>query len=243
MHSLRVNCIVSPGDGSELLEKSVRVLGIKDDFVIVIELGKNPTKPWRLEKSFLIEEIDSGAAVISQETVPVHLLRSDDELSENEKNSRDKNWNLVRDLVENQDVIDILTSNFGALVANHAMEMGVDRKQIYRLLYRYWSMGQSRNAFLWNTSTCGGRGKEKNRSSGIIPGRPAKYLGVVVSDDGVIARAGLTQLPKFHWPRLLPSEPLPVLDFCRLVLGHCGIGHWVNSASAPTILTQTAEII
>jgi SulP family sulfate permease len=25
-----------------------------------------------------------------------------------------------------------------------------------------------------------------------------------------------------------------VLDFCRLVLGQCGIGHWINSASAQT---------
>jgi hypothetical protein len=33
------------------------------------------------------------------------------------------------------------------------------------------------------------------------------------------------------------SEPLPVLDFCRLLLCQCGIGHWVNSASAPTVVT------
>ena len=186
MLSLGVNCIVSPGEDSVLLTKSVRVLGIKDDFVLVIELGTNPTKPWRIERSLFVEEIDNGAAVINPEMVPMHLLRSDDEISENEKKSRDKNWELVRGLVENHAPLDILTSNFGALVASHAMVTGVDRKQIYRLLYRYWSMGQTRNAFLWNTSACGGPGKQKSRASGIVPGRPLKYRGIVVDDGGAI---------------------------------------------------------
>ena len=186
MADLRVNCIVSPGEGSDLLEKPVRVLGLKDNFVLVIELSTNPIKPWRVEKSLLVEEIDSGAAVLSSETVPRHLLRSDDELSENERNSRERNWNLIRGMVENETALNILTSNFGALVADQAMEMGVDRKQIYRLLYRYWSMGQTRNAFLWNTSACGGRGKKKSYASGTVPGRPAKYLGVIVSENGAI---------------------------------------------------------
>ncbi|MCD7038918.1 Mu transposase C-terminal domain-containing protein [Pseudomonas sp. MAFF 311095] len=186
MLSLGVNSIVSPGESSGLLKKPVRVLGIRDDFVLVIELGTNPSKPWRVERSLLVEEINNGAAVLNLEMVPMHLLRSDDEIGENEKISREKNWGLVRGLVEGQVPLDILTSNFGALVANHALVMGVDRKQIYRLLYRYWSMGQTRNAFLWNTSACGGPGKSKNRASGIVPGRPLKYRGVVVDDGGAI---------------------------------------------------------
>ncbi|WP_081951570.1 Mu transposase C-terminal domain-containing protein [Pseudomonas cremoricolorata] len=186
MLNLRVNCIVSPGEGSSLLEQPVRVLGINEDFVWVIKLCINPTKPWQIEKSLLIEEIDSGAAALNSEMVPMHLLRSDDQISENEKRSRDRNWDLIRDLVEGQTPLDILTTDFGALISAHAKLVAVDRKQIYRLLYRYWSMGQSRNAFLWNTSTCGGPGKEKSRASGIIPGRPPKYRGVVVSGDGAI---------------------------------------------------------
>ncbi|MDH1401845.1 MULTISPECIES: transposase family protein [Pseudomonas] len=169
-----------------MLEQPVRVLGITEDFVWVITLSTNPTKPWQIEKSLLIEEIDSGAAALNSEMVPMHLLRSDDQINENEKRSRDRNWDLIRDLVEGQTPLDILTTNFGALISAHAKLVAVDRKQIYRLLYRYWSMGQSRNAFLWNTSTCGGPGKEKSRASGIIPGRPPKYRGVVVSGDGAI---------------------------------------------------------
>lgn len=87
MLSLGVNCIVSPGEGSGLLNKPVRVLGIKDELVLVIELGLMPRKPWWVVISLLIEEINSGAAVINPELVPLHLLRSDDEIGENEKAS------------------------------------------------------------------------------------------------------------------------------------------------------------
>lgn len=81
-------------------------------------MGTNPSKPWRVERSLLVEEINNGAAVLNLEMVPMHLLRSDDEIGENEKKSREKNWGLVRGLVEGQVPLDILTSNFGALVAN-----------------------------------------------------------------------------------------------------------------------------
>ncbi|OOK91616.1 hypothetical protein BWR00_06980, partial [Pseudomonas aeruginosa] len=63
--------------------------------------------------------------------VPMHLLRSDDQISDNEKRSRDRNWDLIRDLVEGQAPLDILTTNFGALISTHAKRVGVDRKQIY----------------------------------------------------------------------------------------------------------------
>jgi len=209
MLNLRVNGIISPGEYSSLLKKPVRILGIKDDYILVIELCTNPTKPWQIEKSLLVEEIDSGAAVLNQEMVPMHLLRTDDQISENERHSRDRNWDLIRDLVEDQAALDILTTNFGALVSTHAIKMGVDRKQIYRLLYRYWSMGQTRNALLWNTSACGGRGKGKSRASGIIPGRPPKYLGAVVSEDGAI------MLEKRHLTHIR-------LAYGRVASGKCG---------------------
>ncbi len=209
MLSLGVNCIVCPGEGSELFSNPVRVLGFTDDFVLVIELRTNPAKPRKVERSLLIEELENGAAVINLEMVPKHLLRSEDDIGANEKASREKNWALVRDLVENQAPLDILSSNFGALVAQHAMLMGVDRKQIYRLLYRYWSMGQTRNAFLWNTSVCGGPGKEKSRASGIIPGRPLKYRGVVADDGGAI------MLESRHMAHIR-------LAYGRVASGRCG---------------------
>lgn len=186
MLSLRINSIVSPGEESLLLESPVRVLGIRNDTVLVVDLSLNPRKPWIIDKQLLVSEIYSGALVINVERPLAFLIRDENELSERERNSRDINWNLIKGMVEGKSALDVLTSNFGADVRTHAAEMGVDRKQIYRLLFRYWSMGQVKNAFLWNTDKCGGRGKAKSRKSGVVPGRPAKYRGVVVEHGAVL---------------------------------------------------------
>ena len=186
MLSLTVNSIISPGDGSKLLENPARVLGVRAGLVVLIDLEKNPRKPWVLERELLASEIDSGCVVVNEEVPLEFLVRHDDELSQREKDSRDRNWNMIREIVEGNSAIDILNDSFGANVKRHAEAKGVDRKQIYRLLFRYWSMGQVRNAFLWNTSKCGGRGKPKSRESGIVPGRPPKYRGVVIDDRAVL---------------------------------------------------------
>lgn len=186
MRSLGINTILSPGVGSELLEGPVRVLGFRNEWVIVIELVPGPRKPWILDKSFLLSEIDSGAAVIDLEIPLKFMIRHEDEISQKEKNSRDHSWNLIRGLVEGKSASDVLVDSFGSDVKSHAEMMGVDRKIIYRLLFRYWGLGQVKNAFLWNTSKCGGRGQPKSRESGIIPGRPPKYRGAIIEDRAII---------------------------------------------------------
>jgi hypothetical protein len=181
-----MNAIVSPGEGSLLLTHPVRVLGFRDHQVVIIELSPNPRKPWLIDKQLLVDEISCGASILNVELPLSFMVRHESELSEREKNSREKSWNLIKDMVEAKSPIDILIDSFGADVKKHADQMGVDRKQIYRLLFRYWSMGQVKNAFLWNTAKCGGRGKSKNRESGIIPGRRPKYRGVVVEDGAIL---------------------------------------------------------
>ncbi|MFK8400053.1 Mu transposase C-terminal domain-containing protein [Pseudomonas sp. BGr12] len=186
MRSVGINTIVSPVADSALLDGPVRVLGFRGEWVIVIELVKTPRKPLLLDKSFLLSEIEAGIAQIDLEFPLKFMVRHEDDISQKEKDSRDKNWNLIRDIVEGKSAVDILVDSFGANVKAHAEAKGVDRKIIYRLLYRYWSLGQVKNAFLWDTTRCGGPGKPKSRESGVIPGRPPKYRGAVVEDRAVI---------------------------------------------------------
>ncbi|WP_220815796.1 Mu transposase C-terminal domain-containing protein [Pseudomonas paralcaligenes] len=186
MLDLKMNTIVSPGQGSELLEKPTRILGTTNNFYIAIDLSLTPNKPWLVDKILLASEISAGAAFVSVEFPLAFLIRGDDEIGERELNSREKNWNLIKGLVEGKTPQDLLVADFGKFVSSHAKEKDVDRKLIYRLLYRYWSMGQTKNAFLWDTSRCGGRGKPKDRSSGIVPGRREKYRGVDVEGGAVL---------------------------------------------------------
>ncbi|WP_149087094.1 Mu transposase C-terminal domain-containing protein [Pseudomonas prosekii] len=186
MLNFAMNAIISPAVGSLLLESPVRILGFRGDQVVVIELSVKPRKPWVLDKQSLADEIKGGAAVLNVELPLNFMVRLESEISDREKNSREKSWNLIKDMVEGNSPIDILVDSFGADVKIHADKMGVDRKQIYRLLFRFWSMGQVKNAFLWNTAKCGGRGKSKSRESGITPGRPPKYRGAILEDGAVL---------------------------------------------------------
>lgn len=212
MPNLTLNSIVSPGVGSELLESPARILGFRSDFVVLIDLEKNPRKPWILEEDLLVSEIDMGRVVISVESPLEFLVRHDDELSQREKDSRDRSWDLIKEFVEAKSAVDILVDSFGADVKRHAEAKGVDRKQIYRLLFRYWSMGQVKNAFLWNTSKCGGRGKPKSRESGIVPGRPSKYRGVVVEEGAVLLSERHLSAIKLAYSRFASGKCGTIVD-------------------------------
>ncbi|MDZ4019113.1 Mu transposase C-terminal domain-containing protein [Pseudomonas sichuanensis] len=186
MRDLTINTIVSPASGSNILDKAVRILGESDGNYIVITLSSSPKKPWFVDRESLIDEVLRGLAVVNVESPLTFMLRPEDELSDKEIESREKNWSLISGFIDGRSANQILCETFGADVREHALAMGVDRKQIYRLLFRYWSYGQVKNSLLWNMSLCGGRGKAKNRDSGIIPGRPPKYRGIVVEDRAII---------------------------------------------------------
>ncbi|WP_256221652.1 hypothetical protein [Pseudomonas sp. NBRC 111128] len=185
MHEITLNSIISPVEGSAMLDFPVRVLGYRGDLCIVIKLCKNPTKPWLVDSRSLMAEIDSGLVVINVEQPAEFMVRTEDEISDREKQSRDRNWSLIEEFVRNRSPEEILASAFGSDVQKQASLVGVDRKQIYRLLYRYWSLGQVKNAFLWNTSACGAAGKKKNRTPGTILGRKPKYRGVIIEERAV----------------------------------------------------------
>lgn len=208
MVSLPMNSVVSPGVDSKILSIAVRILGAIGNNVVVIELSMKPAKPWLIESASLMDEIRCGAAVVNSEQPLEFLIRDESEIGEKEKQSRERSWNLIRELVEGKSPIEILTPSFGADIKRHAEKVQVDRKQIYRLLYRYWSMGQIKNAFLWNTTNCGGRGKPRKYTSGKILGRPPKYLGVVLEDRAI-------SLTETHFSSIR-------LAYDRFASGKCG---------------------
>lgn len=187
MRNLIANCIISPTAESSIFGCPVRLLELDSARrkIIVIDYTFSPNKPWVEDLDPILIELDSALLRISQEQAPEFLIRDDDEISEKELESRERRWNLVRELVEGRTVGELLAGDcFGSRVNAHALAVGVDRKQIYRLLFRYWSMGQVKNAFL-NNSTNWGKAKSRNIAPGKRLGRPPKYLGIVYEDRAI----------------------------------------------------------
>ena len=82
MHEITLNSIISPVEGSAMLDFPVRVLGYRGDLCIVIKLCKNPTKPWLVDSRSLMAEIDSGLVVINVEQPAEFMVRTEDEISD-----------------------------------------------------------------------------------------------------------------------------------------------------------------
>ncbi|WP_182375318.1 Mu transposase C-terminal domain-containing protein [Pseudomonas putida] len=188
MTNLVRNIILTPTSDSFLLDTTVRIIDIdnRNGSAFVIQFSMSPTKPWLVNIETLQQELDAGVIQISVEQQPKFLLRSEDELSEKEKTSRERRWHLIEGLVSDRSPGEILgTRHFGETVSKHADLMRVDRRVIYRLLFRYWSLGGIKNSLLTDSSNIG---KSKNRVITKTLGRPPKYLGVIHSDRAIQLR-------------------------------------------------------
>lgn len=96
---------------------------------------------------------------------PHEFLLRDDQLSTSNKQVRDNNYSLIKELVEDPSFLKKFCSTVRSrVVIEHALNLAIEPTPIYRALYKYWEYGQVPNALLTFTSKFGGRGKEKSAS-------------------------------------------------------------------------------
>lgn len=179
------NSIITPTSESLLLDESVRIIDIDDrnKSVFVIAFSMKPAKPWLISIESLSQEITAGVSHITVEQQPKFMLRPEDEIGEKEKQAREKRWLLIQELVSDRLPADLLLNGgFGETVRKHADALQINRKTIYRLLFRYWSLGSVKNALLNDGSNIG---TNPNRKITKTLGRPPKYLGVIHSDRAI----------------------------------------------------------
>ncbi|GAC25107.1 Tn7-like transposition protein B [Paraglaciecola mesophila KMM 241] len=112
--------------------------------------------------------------------LPVYMLSDEDEISENHRAYRDRQYNLIKALVSDEEfLIQISTSKRAKGINIHAKKVGSDSKKITRLLKLFWKYGQTPDALLPAYSKCGGYGKLKTVKS-LPMGRPKKARTVAV---------------------------------------------------------------
>ncbi|MEW5993087.1 MAG: Mu transposase C-terminal domain-containing protein [Candidatus Zixiibacteriota bacterium] len=111
----------------------------------------------------------------------VHVLDKDpwfravDEASlpQNQKNIRDRAWQIIRPIIFDQPAVFDADSR-GALVRRAMAEHSVTNQTIYRMLRRYWQRGMAPNALLPDFDKCGAPGNER-AVTGKKRGRPRLY--------------------------------------------------------------------
>jgi len=87
-------------------------------------------------------------------------LRPEETLSVKERAYRDKNWNLIRPIIEKEpDIYE--RSQRPQLLQSVSERSGIKANNIYALLDRYWRSGKSKNGLLPQYSNCGAKGKPR----------------------------------------------------------------------------------
>lgn len=149
--NISVNDVFEPVTELSLLSTMARVLHLdeKNDALVVIDLIEPPRKPYSIGLEELRVSLASGHTKPVVTAVPEFLLVLEEDLDEGARLDRDQKWALIAPLLDPAYPGQIFfRGEMGRLVGNRAAEIGMQRKTIYRLLYRYWFYGQVRNALL-----------------------------------------------------------------------------------------------
>jgi len=178
-----------------------RVLWIdeRSDSAVLISLEAEPKQPWLYRLSSLTDLLREHKILRIEMKVPSFMLVLEDEIPEKQKAIRDIGWERIKDLVaEPGDGRIFYPGSMGSLIQIHSQRLGLQRKTLYRLLYRYWMLGSIRNALLPRYANSGAKGTTRQYAPGKYPGRPPRTLNpatqirakVLSGEDKAIIKIG-----------------------------------------------------
>lgn len=164
-----------------------RILWIDEGYVLafVIDININKGVPYP-KNIYEIEEAISEGYAIKLKADPWFKILTEDNLSEQEKQIRNRAWDIILELVTREP--DIYNSKIrGSLVMNaiDKREDKITKKTIYGYLRKYWQRGKNKNALLPDYYNSGGRGKTKQYSQDEKRGRPRKYSNSSQIGEGI----------------------------------------------------------
>ncbi|OPK06021.1 Mu transposase C-terminal domain-containing protein [Pseudomonas sp. VI4.1] len=174
---IKINDVLEPVTEHSAIAALVRVLWLDEmqDAVCLIEMTANPPRlPFILGLQQIKASILAGDTKTATIKTPEYLLVLEESLDEKQKSDRDNKWNVISPLIISEVPGQVYFSDeLVRLVAARAVELKIHRKQIYRLLCKYWINGQIRNALLKNYTSVGKSERVYNPER--PPGRKPKF--------------------------------------------------------------------
>ena len=174
---LKVNDILKmPGGGH-----SYRLLWISDDRKNAYIFNMDTLEMPELALCSEIEQQLREGTIDFQASDPYVVVMNENDLNDNEKAARDNIWDVMKNLViAEPQIYDSKQRN--KLISDAATETGKPRMTYYRYLKQYWKRGKTKNAFIPDYRSRGGKGKERV-STESKRGRPPKYGGTGINVD------------------------------------------------------------
>lgn len=183
-----VNDVFEPVTDLSVIASIVRLIHLDEthDLAVVIDLADPPRQPYAVGLEELHRSLASGHTKPVTVATPEFMLVLEDQLDETAKQGRDEKWAIIAPLLDPEYPGRIFArGELGRLVSKRASELGVQRKKIYRLLYRYWIYGQVRNSLLNNYSAVGVADRKYDPSK--PPGRKPKFQGVLTPPSKMLS--------------------------------------------------------
>ncbi|WP_416829298.1 Mu transposase C-terminal domain-containing protein [Ectobacillus polymachus] len=179
-------------------DRIIRILWLSPDkeevYVVDINDHKKVTFPYALKYNELLNDLEEGKARVLKVDPDLRLISPDEVYLAKYKASRDTNWNIIKDIVYKEP--EIYISNYrGAMVEETREKTGRSKKEIYRLLKRYWFYGKTKNALLKNYFDCGITTKPREYSKKPGPKPKDGNAWIVTESDKEIFRKAVK---KFH---------------------------------------------
>lgn len=227
------NEIISITKNSVIAEGEYRILDIfiASERICLFELNqkRNGAKPILLDLRDLYALHEANVITGSQRALPMEMLMEDHQLSHSNIETRDRNYELIQDLVEDAAFLEsYCVKGRSTTIIEHAKKMDATALQIYRRLRKYWEYGQVPNTLLNFSSLRGGPGKEKKSSSkqrgrpidkGIYGLRKKTSINVTEEDKENILTALNTELAKRKKITFTKAHDTYKEMFCEYELG------------------------
>lgn len=169
MKLLAVNQLVAFSE-EDRIERVLWVETVRSGYIL-IDIRTDKALPLFRTRAVLEALAERGLLKLLSDD-PFSLPANEDSISPKHRARRDRNWNRIAPLLEQQPAIFDLDRR-GKIVAALMKERGESHIVLYRLLRRYWQRGMTRNTLLPDYAKCGGRGKDK-AASDKPRGRPPK---------------------------------------------------------------------
>lgn len=186
--SIQVNDVYEPVTEDAIISAFSRVLwvGHNEGVIAFIDISSNLEKqPFLVGFDEFKKSVKSGDVKLAKIKVPQYILVLDEELSPEQKQDRDKKWEMIAPIVNHEiPGYVFFPGELEALVAARALALGVYRKKIFRLLHRYWVNGQVRNSLLKDYSRVGKT--TRIFVAGKKPGRKTTYQGELVTQHKML---------------------------------------------------------
>lgn len=151
-----------------------RILWVSDNQEVMYIFALNDRKalPIKVNVADIIKDIENNILIIKQSD-PYYKLYMEEELNSSQRERVEKNWNLIQQILSEENIPSILDSKTRGRILKTYIEKGHTKPTLYKLLRMYWKNGQNKGAIVDNYKNCGGKGKEKKLGRKKV-GRPKK---------------------------------------------------------------------